>query len=179
MNIPQAFHTQRLVLRVPVQTDAEDIFRVYSQDREVTRFLSWAPITKFQDVQLGTAQRIERHLAGVELSWAITSASSGELMGMITVKPRGPLLECGFALGRMYWNNGYMTEALTTLVSWAMVQPRLLRFCACCDVENDACVRVLEKAGFIRTGVLRRWAVSTGIGPEPRDCFYYLKILGK
>lgn len=177
MHIPETFTTERLLLRAPVLSDAEEIFRVYAQDPEVTRFLSWAPIADLREVRLGTVQRIQRHQAGSELSWLITSAVSGALMGMLTAQPNGPFVQCGFVLGREFWNKGYMSEALNAVASWAAAEPEIFRFWACCDMENHASVRVLEKAGFVRKGVLHRWAVSSGISAQRRDYFYYVRTI--
>ena len=175
MNIPEAFYTERLLLRVPVQSDAEGIFHVYAKDPEVTRFLSWTPIADLRQVQLGIARRIERHHKGSELSWVITSAVSGVLMGMITAQPNGYFVQCGFVLGRAFWNKGYMSEALNSVASWAASEPGIFWIWACCDTENHASARVLEKAGFSREGVLNRWAVSSGVSAQRRDCFYYVR----
>ena len=52
---------------------------------------------------------------------------------------------------------------------------RAYRAWATCDVENPASARVMEKAGMIREGVLKRWHVCPTIGYEPRDCYVYAK----
>jgi len=48
---------------------------------------------------------------------------------------------------------GYATEAVRALVAWALGQDGVARVTARCDPENTASVRVLEKTGFVRTGV--------------------------
>ena len=52
-----------------------------------------------------------------------------------------------------------MTEALTEIVRWALAQPAIFRIGAVCDVENVRSARVMEKAGLIREGVLRRFLI--------------------
>jgi ribosomal-protein-alanine N-acetyltransferase len=175
MLIPEIFRTERLILRVPVETDAEQIFRVYARDREVTRFLTWTPLSELDAVQSGTARRISRHRSGTELSWIIESASTGALMGMLIARPNGLFLEFGYVLGRAFWHQGFMVEALSTVATWALTQPQIVRLWAFCDMENRTSARVLEKAGFSREGILRRWAVHPNISQEPRDCLYYAK----
>lgn len=174
MSLPEIFRTQRLILRPPVPADADDIFRVYAQDREITRFLSWEAQTDLRNVRIGTQQRIARHHAEQEFSWCITMVDTGALMGMLTIQPAGFFRECGFVLGRPFWNQGFMTEALCNVASWAMTHPEPLRFWACCDVQHHASARVLEKSGFVRNNVLRSWVVHPAQGSEPRDCYYYV-----
>ena len=53
-------------------------------------------------------------------------------------------------------------EAEAVFAAW----PWLLRLEAVADVENPASQRVLEKAGFVREGTLRKYIVLKG---RPRD----------
>jgi len=66
-----------------------------------------------------------------------------------------------------------MSEALTSVVQWALAQPEIYRVWATCDIENLASARVLERIGMEREGVLRRWLVHPNVGNEPRDCLCY------
>jgi ribosomal-protein-alanine N-acetyltransferase len=54
-------------------------------------------------------------------------------------------------------------------------QPAVFRIGAVCDVDNIGSARVMEKAGLVREGVLRRWLVHPNISDEPRDCFSYAR----
>lgn len=175
MIAPERFETTRLLLRPPIRSDAAAILSTYAQDQEVTRFLPWEPLSSLHEAELGTVARIERHLSGEEFSWIIASSESGELMGMITAVHRNLFLECGFALGRAYWGKGYAAEALAAVSRWAATQTEVFRIWACCDAEHVACARVLEKAGFNRYGMLRRWRVHPAFGAAPRDCLYYVR----
>ena len=82
----------------------------------------------------------------------------------------------GYALAKKFWRHGFAAEALTFLVEWSLAQPGIFRAYAFCDVENPASARVMEKAGMVREGLLRRWHVAPTLGPEPRDCIVCAKI---
>src|SRR2546422_6065400 len=168
MHIPTFFRTERLILRPPVQSDADDILRVYAQDSQVTRYLNWLPIKELADIRGGLAQRIARHRSGTELSWIITSAATGALMGMFAALPSEFFVEFGYVLGQPFWNHGFMTEALEVVTAWALAQPEIIRTWAACDIANVASARVLEKTGFSRNGILGRWALHPNISDEPR-----------
>jgi len=64
------------------------------------------------------------------------------------------------------------------VVSRACTLPEIYRVWAVCDVANTALVRVLEKVGMDREGILRRWIIHPNVSDEPRDCFVYSKIRG-
>ena len=82
----------------------------------------------------------------------------------------------GYVLAKKFWGHGMTAEALAFLVDWSLRQPEIHRAWAFCDVENAASARVMEKAGMVREGVLRRWLVSPTLGPEPRDCVVCAKV---
>ena len=69
-----------------------------------------------------------------------------------------------------------MTEFLTEVAVWALSQPSVFRISAVCDVENIGSARVLEKSGFVREGLLRRWLLHPNINDEPRDCYSYARV---
>ena len=69
-----------------------------------------------------------------------------------------------------------MTEFLTEIAAWALRQPSVFRIGAVCDIENIGSARVLEKSGFVREGLLRRWLVHPNISDDPRDCYSYVRL---
>jgi ribosomal-protein-alanine N-acetyltransferase len=69
-----------------------------------------------------------------------------------------------------------MTEVLTEVVNWALQQPSIFRIGAVCDVENVGSARVMEKAGLVREGLLRRWLMHPNVSDEPRDCLSYARV---
>ena len=94
-------------------------------------------------------------------------------MGMIEVRPNGHRANFGYVLARAYWGNGFMPEAIAALVKITLGPATTYRMEATCDVENKASARALEKSGFSREGLLRRYTIHPNISPEPRDSLLY------
>jgi RimJ/RimL family protein N-acetyltransferase len=69
-----------------------------------------------------------------------------------------------------------MTEVLAEIVRWGLTQDHVFRIGAVCDTENIGSARVMEKAGLIREGLLRRWLIHPNISDEPRDCLSYARV---
>jgi hypothetical protein len=82
----------------------------------------------------------------------------------------------GYVLAKKCWGHGFAAEALTYIVEWALAPPTIYRAYAYCDVEYPASARVMEKAGLVREGTLRRWHIAPTLGPEPRDCIMCAKV---
>jgi RimJ/RimL family protein N-acetyltransferase len=81
--------------------------------------------------------------------------------------------EVGYWIGQEYWGRGVMTEALALLTGTLFSEVRLLRLFALPLADNAGSVRVLEKAGYVREGLLRASCVKYG---QPRDQLLYACI---
>ncbi|MFN2145770.1 MAG: GNAT family N-acetyltransferase [Anaerolineales bacterium] len=173
MKPPQEFETARLRLRVPRLEDAEDIFNLYAQDQQVTRFLTWKPHDSIEETRRFLERCVTVWADCMAFPWVIEERSSGRLVGMIEVEFDGHRAEVGYVLARVYWGAGYATEAATLVVDWAIAQPDIFRVWAVCDVENLPSARVLEKAGMKREGTLKRWLYHPNSDKKPRDCYVY------
>ena len=173
---PEVIATERLVLRRPRLSDADDIFDNYAADPEVTRYVTWPPYTVRSEVAPFLQSRLARWDSGEEFSWVITRPREGRVIGMIACRVCDHAVDIGYVLSRHFWNRGYVTEAASAIVDWAINLESVYRVWAVCDVENKASARVLEKIGMQREGILRRYIVHPNVSPEPRDCFVYSTI---
>ena len=81
--------------------------------------------------------------------------------------------EIGYWLGRAYWGRGIMTAAVRAATEYAFGPLGLVRVYALPLADNPASVRVLEKAGYVREGLLRASVVKAG---EVHDQFLYAAV---
>jgi len=81
--------------------------------------------------------------------------------------------EIGYWLGEHYWRRGIVTEALELVSEHAFRQFNVLRLFALPFADNIGSTRVLEKAGYLREGVLRFSSVKYG---KARDQYMYSRI---
>lgn len=68
--------------------------------------------------------------------------------------PASGTVEIGYGLRDGFCGHGYMTEAVKTVLAWALSLPDVTRVEAETDPKNTASQRVLSRAGFIPTGTL-------------------------
>src|SRR5712691_11684876 len=68
----------------------------------------------------------------------------------------------GYWVGEPFWGRGIATEALVAMTKYAIVTHGLTRVYAVPFASNTASCRVLEKAGYVLEGRLRRSAVKDG-----------------
>lgn len=69
----------------------------------------------------------------------------------------------GYWLGEPYWGRGIMTAAVQATSAYIMSGFGLVRLEAPVLEWNPASIRVLEKSGFVREGVLRRSVYKDGV----------------
>jgi [ribosomal protein S5]-alanine N-acetyltransferase len=81
--------------------------------------------------------------------------------------------EVGYWLGEACWGQGVVTEALRMFTDHAFAKLRLLRLFALPFADNQASIRVLEKAGYAREGILRSSCVKYG---AVRDQALYARV---
>jgi len=81
--------------------------------------------------------------------------------------------EVGYWLGEEFWGRGIATEALQLLTQYLFAEEQLLRLFALPLADNAGSIRVLEKAGYEREGLLRASCVKYG---ERRDQLLYARV---
>ncbi len=78
--------------------------------------------------------------------------------------------EIGYWLGESFWNKGIMTEAVKQMTKYAFVNFPLSKLYAPVYEYNLASMKVLEKAGFQKEGILKKAAIKNG---KVVDLHYY------
>lgn len=100
---------------------------------------------------------------GPETTFAIEV--QGEPIGVIGLAmgtgERRCVAELSYWLGEQFWGRGIITEAIPLLAKYAFQRfGDLTRIESYVFEGNDASARVLEKAGFVREGVLRKSVIK-------------------
>ena len=173
MKPPETLKTSLLLLRLPRMEDAEPIFQKYAQDPEVTKYLTWRPHENIDTTRAFLQRCIQCWKDETAFPWVITRKDDQTLLGMIEIRLDQFRANFGYGIARPYWGHGYTTEAAKRVIQWALEQKNIYRVWATCDVENLASVRVLEKTGMQKEGILRRFTIHPNISSEPRGCYCY------
>jgi RimJ/RimL family protein N-acetyltransferase len=107
---------------------------------------------------------------GPEEKRFLIEKKDGNRIGGITYFPAGGNLEIGYVLIRSERGKGYGTEAVKIMVDYLFLSKDIVRVQAHTDVRNVASQKVLEKAGFRKEGIIRKFKFIRG---ERRDgCLY-------
>jgi len=144
--------TARLRLRKVRAEDAQAIFENWASDDEVTKYITWPTHQSIEDTNRILSIWLKEYENEPCYRYGIERKEDGVLMGMIDVVGffnGRPVI--GYASGRAFWNNGYMTEALRAVVKelfsdgYETIVIEAIR-------ENVGSNRVIQKAGFTFVG---------------------------
>jgi ribosomal-protein-alanine N-acetyltransferase len=123
------------------------------------------------------AKRWLQHITSVTPETSFAIDVNGEAVGGIALVLHDDVERCsaevGYWLSEHYWGRGIATAALKTITEYAFTQFKLTRVFAVPFAHNVASMRVLEKAGYICEGRLRRSAIKDGV---VLDQLMYAKI---
>ncbi|MCD7447562.1 hypothetical protein HAX54_031591 [Datura stramonium] len=154
-----------ITLRPMEKSDEED-FNEWSTEYKVTRFCTVEAYIPKNDHSLKYSQ-----YRAIPNIWFRVISMNNKAIGFISVSPNFGLDECradlAYALAYKYWGKGIVTAAVKVVACKIFSEwPHLQRLEAMVDMENKGSQRVLEKAGFLKEGVLRKYLVKRGM---PRD----------
>lgn len=160
----------------PLQLSDLDDLMVWTTDEKVARFCTWEPHTS-KEAGINFIENIAS-----KLLWCRAICLKDHAIGCISLtsysehdRSRDKSLELGYVLGSKYWGRGIVTQAVKQAVKAAFSEfPHLERLEALVDVENVGSQRVLEKAGFQREGVLRKFLFIKG---KSRDTVMFSVIV--
>lgn len=144
-----AIGTDRLVLRGPERTDADEMCQL-ANDLGVAGQLASMP---YPYRPADAAEFLDRPKDWSRApDFAIQHKQFG-FIGMLGFAENTPgRTEVGYWLGRSFWNRGYATEALNGALKWAKHDWRKKVVWAGHFADNRASATVLVKAGFLHTG---------------------------
>ena len=162
----------RLRLRPFAATDVDDLFAMQS-DPVVMRYWSYPAYTERAQAE-AKVESIQAEMRAREVyPWAIADRATDRLLGHCTLfalERAHARCEVGYALSRAAQGRGLASEAVRCALTHVFDTLGMERIEADVDPRNDRSVRLLERLGFRREGLLRaRWRVSG----EVQDAYFY------
>ncbi|MGG4090914.1 GNAT family N-acetyltransferase [Paenibacillus lautus] len=150
--------TDRTILRKLRSEDEQDIFH-YGSDDDVSRYTVWPTHRTMEDTRLYLTRVLHKYSQHSVAPWGIVDKETGKIIGtsgFMSWNVHHAKAELGYALSKDYWNRGYMTEVIRTIISFGFERMGLVRIEASCHPLNVGSARVMEKAGMSYEGLLRK-----------------------
>ena len=151
--------TKRLILRQFVLGDAENMFKNWANDREVTKYLCWKPHENVEETRELLESWIPKYLQKDYYEWAIILKEINEPIGSIAVVKREDdikMVHIGYRIGKKWWNQGITSEALKALIKFFFEEVGINRIESRHDPNNPSSGKVMLKCGLKYEGLKRQ-----------------------
>lgn len=164
--------TQRMLLRqiTPSASDGRDSLE-FINDYSVYRF--WGLYDEARDrngrhrpkkkVKLDYHYNatMKEYKAKRELTWLLELKDTHKVIGEIVLYEFRLKMQAdiGYRISRAYWGQGYASEAAAAIVKAGFEAMDLRRLQIRCFANNLGSIRVAEKLGFVREGLIRQGAI--------------------
>ena len=147
----QAIETERLILRRYLMTDADDMFRNWETDPEVSKFWGWEPHKDIEETKSLLSVWIKEYTRVDYYHWVIVHKATSQAVGYIYLNEICAEKESAsvhYLLSRKYWNQGIMTEACKAVIDFSFSKIGMLYLHTHHHVDNPSSGRVMQKSGF-------------------------------
>lgn len=156
----QYIETERLVLRRFELADAQAMFDNWASDDEVTKYLTWPTHTDVSVTERILGDWTVQYAQAGFYNWAIVFKDNGpEPIGNISAvrwEKDGQVPVVGYCLGRRWWRQGVMTEALGAVIQFLFSQVGVGRIESYHDPNNPHSGDVMRKCGMVFEGILEK-----------------------
>ncbi|GGI22739.1 GNAT family N-acetyltransferase [Pedobacter mendelii] len=145
--------TERLILREHALSDAENIFKMRTNEA-VMKYIDRERPKDLEDVKTFITTFNEGFENGDNLAWVIAlKENPSQMIGSVgywrTDYPNHRA-EIGYMLHPDYWRKGIISEALKRTIDFGFNDMNLHTIKANINVENDASRQILIKHGFVK-----------------------------
>lgn len=170
------------LLRLPRQSDYRQWFAIRAESRSFLQ--PWEPTWRHDELtEASFRARVTRNSqefsSGLAVPMFLFRRDDMALLGGITIGyiRRGAAQSCmiGYWMGERHAGQGHMFAALRLVVPYVFSGLQLHRIEAACIPDNWKSIRLLQKAGFEREGLLRKYLKING---EWRDHILYSLLAG-
>jgi len=149
--------TERLLLRELTESDANDIYEIFSSE-EVTKYYGMYAFKEIDEIKKMIRFFIDGFKEERQIRWCIVEKASGKAIGTCgyhSISQRHFRAEIGYELAESHWGNGYMNEALHRVIKYGFENYYLVRIEGLIYPINKSSRKTLETLGFKEEGLLR------------------------
>lgn len=158
----ETIETKRLVLRPFMLEDVPAMFEHWAGRQDNITHVTW-PAHENQEITRDVITSWIKEERSGYYHWAIVEKANQMLIGNISIvdyKRDTKTAEIGYILGKDFWNEGFMTEALKAVIASLFEKTDINRIQAVFDTENPASGKVMTKAGMSYEGTLRQASIN-------------------
>lgn len=171
----QRLETKRLILRKLNIDDAENIYKNWTSDPLVSKYVTWDTHKSINDTIEYVKYKCERYEKDYCFDWIVVLKKTNEPIGEIDavkISIQNNTIELGYCYGSKFWNKGYATEALSKVIEYLKKAAEVEKIIACHVSSNPASGKVMQKAGMQYDATLPKYIKNKNTNERVDLVFY-------
>lgn len=162
---------------IQLDHDYSDFYK-YITRPQVAKYLSSDDIPSNIEsarIELGYWERM--YIRKASIYWAIALEEKNKIIGTAGFNfwnQEQRRSEISYDLDPEFWGKGIMTDSIEAITNFGLEEMKVQRIQATVAIDNFASIKVLEKNGYKREGLLNKYGFLQG---EAVDFFMYAKTL--
>jgi ribosomal-protein-alanine N-acetyltransferase len=168
MNVNNVIKTERLILRLPNETDSVQ-FQAFDE-RNMSHMSPWRSATGEPKIdhktQLIKWKEEFKEGRAIRFLLFLKENPEGEIIGFCNFSQifRGPFQACylGYHIDAGFEGKGFMSEAVAKAIEYMFEQQKLHRIMANYMPSNEKSARLLQKLGFVVEGRAKKYLLING-----------------
>ncbi len=141
-----SIETKRLIIRPFKIEDAKAMFDNWANDKEVTKYLEWEPISDVKQAEEMVEEWIQK-MKEIDnyFQWVIILKENNEVVGNIAYFEDH---EIGYCLSKKYWNQKIASESLKAVIDYLFTKTDCEEIWGSHYLKNSVSGKVMEKCNM-------------------------------
>ncbi len=165
-----------IILReIKLDHDYRDFYK-YITHPEVAHYLPADDIPSNEDnakIELGYWAKLFTYRSSIY--WAIVDENTNKIIGTAGFNfwnHEQRRAEISYDLNYDFWGKGIMTKTIKAISDFALNNMQVQRIQATVAIDNFSSIKVLEKSGYMREGILHKYGI---LGGKTYDFYMYAR----
>lgn len=181
LQIPESFESERLLIRAPLWEDGTAVYEAVKDSlAELRPWMPWAQsMPTVAESEVSIRQSRLQFLERKDLRLLLVHKQTSQLVGssgLHRIDWQARRFEIGYWVRTSFEKQGYVTEAVNAVTSFAIQELQANRVEIRCDSRNTRSARVAERTGFTLEGILRN--DKCDVDGLLRDTMIFSKVRG-
>lgn len=181
ISAPESFESNRLLIRAPLWGDGASVNEAIRESLEELRpWMPWAnKVPTLEESEINIRRARLHFLERTDWRLLLFLKETGQLVGssgLHQIDWESRKFEIGYWVRSSCAKQGYITEAVDAITSFAATELQANRIEIRCDSRNTQSARVAERLGFTLEGILRSDACD--VDGSLRNTMIFSKVRG-